>query len=347
MRVLIDTTYARRAPFSGTGIYIRRLCEELERIDGVEVVAAWNRRRRPPAGGGLGSARNVLTDTWWSGLELPRIARRAGADVIHHPLPAYAPGTGRPQLITVTDLAYELLPHHFDSGFRAYARLAHRFAARRAEAVICISRTTAADVQRIWGIPPERTRVALLGPGQQLPSAGPPAGPPAHFLYVGDDEPRKNLPVLLAAYARYRASPTAGAPPLRLILAGSATAQAPGVSVIRSPDPARLAALYRDAAALVHPARHEGFGLTPVEAMRLGTPVLAARSAAVTEICGDAVLYADTDDVDRFAEAMTDLAGDAALRERLRAQGRARVSGLSWSQCARDHVDAYSWVAGR
>ncbi len=65
MRVLLDTTYARRAPCSGTGIYLDRLQEALSRLDGVEILARGNLRRRPPAGGGLGSVRNLLaTDCW-------------------------------------------------------------------------------------------------------------------------------------------------------------------------------------------------------------------------------------------------------------------------------------------
>ena len=66
MRVLIDTTYARRAPFSGTGVYIRRLCDELAAVDGVELIQVANERRRPPAGGGIGSIRNLLGDLRWT-----------------------------------------------------------------------------------------------------------------------------------------------------------------------------------------------------------------------------------------------------------------------------------------
>ena len=63
MRVLLDTTYARRGP-SGTGVYIERVIAAL-RAEGVDVVEAADERRRPPAGGGLGSARNLAHDAWW------------------------------------------------------------------------------------------------------------------------------------------------------------------------------------------------------------------------------------------------------------------------------------------
>src|SRR5947199_995358 len=98
MRVLIDTTYARRAPFSGTAIYLERLTAALSRIDGLELVDVANPRRRLPAGGGMGSVRNLLVDRLWEAFELPRLARRHRADVIHHPLPAHSPRC--PQVIT-------------------------------------------------------------------------------------------------------------------------------------------------------------------------------------------------------------------------------------------------------
>src|SRR5690606_6739659 len=113
-------------------------------------------------------------------------------------------------------------------------------------------------------------------------------GPARHLLYVGDAEPRKDLPTLLAAYARYRA---AAADPLPLVLAGTASARAPGVRVVERPGPHELAGLYAHAAALVHPSRHEGFGLTVLEAVRAGAPVIAADVPAVREVAGGAARY--------------------------------------------------------
>jgi glycosyltransferase involved in cell wall biosynthesis len=294
MRVLLDTTFARRAPYSGTAIYLERLQEALSGVPDVEVVPASNPRRRPPAGGGFGSARNLTADLWWTGIDLPRRSRRAGAELIHHPLPARSPVARVPQVVTVIDLAFERLPDHFDRRFRTYAHYYHRAAARAADAVICVSETTASDARELWGITPEKIVVAPLGAGQQLKLSQPgrPARP-TYFLYVGDDEPRKNLGVLLAAYRIYRDQVER---PLDLILAGSAYAEMPGVRVERRPGARRLGELYLGAAALVHPSLYEGFGLTPVEAMGLGTPVLAARSPGILEICADAVRYADPRD---------------------------------------------------
>ncbi|HEY1590465.1 MAG TPA: glycosyltransferase family 1 protein [Solirubrobacteraceae bacterium] len=342
MRVLLDTTYSRRAPFSGTAVYLERLAQALAATGEVEVIEAADERRAPPAGGGLGSVRNLMRDSWWGEVELPRLAVNARADVIHHPLPARARGAHVPQVATVADVAFERVPECFDVRFRAYARKAHKAAARRCDAVICISRTTEADVRELWKVPEERIVVAPLGPGQEI--AGAPDAERAHLLYVGDDEPRKNLPVLLEAYGRYREQMVE---PLPLVLAGSATGDGPGIVAEHRPGRERLAELYAGAVALVHPSLYEGFGLTPLEAMSAGTPVVAGRSPGVEEVCGDAARYADPRDPVALASAIAEVTSSPELRRELAERGRRQVDRYSWARCARAHATAYSLARAR
>lgn len=332
MRVVLDMSYALRGP-SGTGVYLERLCDAL-RAEGAEVVEAADRRRPPPAGGGAGSARNLARDAWWTQIALPRRAREAGADVLHHPLPALAQRAPCPQVVTVHDLAFERLPDHFAPAFRRWASLAHRRAARGADAVVCVSQTTRRDAMARWGVDAGRIVVAAHGPGQEPAVGGVRA---QHFLYVGDGEPRKNLAVLLEAYARYRRSAGDGA--LDLVLAGSARAAQEGVRCEAEPD---LAALLGGAVALVHPALYEGFGLTALEAMHAGVPVIAARSPGLAETCADAVLYVDPHDAERLAAELARMAADPALRAALAAAGRDRAAAFSWRASARAHIEAYT-----
>jgi glycosyltransferase involved in cell wall biosynthesis len=246
-----------------------------------------------------------------------------------------------PQVVTVVDLAFERLPDHFDPRFRIYAHRSHRAAALASAAVICISETTAADVRELWRVPSERIVVAALGPGQELAGNGVER---EHFLYVGDGEPRKNVGTMLAAYELYRESTES---PLSLVLAGSVTATLPGIIVAHRPTPERLAELYRGAVALIHPSVYEGFGLTALEAMGSGTPVIAADAPGIKEICAGAVRYAEPRDPAAFAAAMGELAQDHALRRDLAARGRRRAAEFSWDRCARAHVDAYSLATER
>jgi len=348
----------------------------------VELIEARQRFRMRPGGAGrrrnpLRSAANLLLDAAWLHVGLPRAARAAAADVLHHPLPADSRGAPCPQVVTVQDVAFELRPDDFDPVWRRLASRRHRRAVRRAGAVVCISEATARDAAGLLGAPRDRIVVAPLGPGQQLPPV-PRVATPGHFLYVGDAEPRKGVGRLIAGYGEYRAGRTragtpsrahpsgrthpgapiraqagrqagrqAGGDPLDLVLAGAsageAAAAAPGVRGEASPAPERLAELYASAAALVHPSAHEGFGLTLLEAMTLGTPVVAVRNPAVEEVCGEAALLIERAELPAVLDRLQE---DIELRDRLSEAGRARAARFSWDEAARRHEAAYTLAAG-
>jgi glycosyltransferase involved in cell wall biosynthesis len=240
-------------------------------------------------------------------------------------------------VVTVHDLAFLRLPGCFNRRYRVHAGIRHRRAVGAAAAVIVPSEATRADVRSRW----RRDAVlAAHGPGQ-APLHD--RGAPRHFLYVGDDEPRKNLGRLLAAYAAYRE--TAGEP-LELVVAGrsAAIAGAPGVRGVTAPD---LDDLHRHAAALVLPSLHEGFGLTALEAMHAGTPVIAARAAGLAELCEGAARFVDPRDPQSIAAALGELTSVGPLREELRRRGLARAATYSWERCARVHLEAYTLACPR
>jgi glycosyltransferase involved in cell wall biosynthesis len=343
VRVLIDATYAHRAPHSGTAVYTERIAAALGALPETEVISAANHGRRQPAGGGVASVVNALADLRFVERGLPRRARAARADLIHHPLPAFAHRTVIPQVITVHDLAFERHPEHFAPAYRRYAHLAHAHAARRADAVICVSHATAAAVTELWGVSKDRIVVAHHGPGQELTPI-PRAAEATHLLYIGDDEPRKDLDTLLTAHRTYAEH---AAQPLPLIIAGAAHRHQPHTLVERDPTASRLAALLAGAAALVHPAVEEGFGLTVLEAMRAGTPVIAARSAAIAEIGGEAIRYVPPREPDAMARAIAELTADHDLQARLSTLGFAQSQVFSWNLAARAHREAYAVALAR
>jgi len=189
--------------------------------------------------------------------------------------------------------------------------------------VICVSQATRTQLHDHFAVD---GILARHGPGQAPPT--PPLRTPArHFLYVGDDEPRKDLVTLRAAHAGL----ADGAPPLEIV--GGASHQ-----VSRQ----RLEDLHAGAIALVHPARTEGFGLTVLEAMAMGTPVIAARCPATLEVGGPAIAYFEPGDVPELRREMRRLAGDPAARAGLASAGLVRARGFTWQASARAHIEAYT-----
>ena len=324
MRVAIDTSFAARGP-SGTAVYVERLVTALRARGNVEVVELRQPRRfRRGEGNLLRSAANAALDLVWTRFQLPRRARAVGADVLHHPLPAH--GGSLPQVVTVHDVAFITHPEWFDAKWRRIAARRLRAAVAGAAVTICVSETVAAQVAGA-----RQVVVAPHGAGQALDPGE--RGQPEHFLYVGDDEPRKHVGDLIEAWHAYGGE-------LGLVLAGAAAKRAtPEIRGEPEPD---LARLFAGALALVHPSRDEGFGLTLLEAMAAGVPVIAVRTAAAEEVCGDAALLVAPDGL---ADAMRRVEREPELRNRLAAAGRERAARFSWDRSAELHEQAYRLAA--
>ena len=104
--------------------------------------------------------------------------------------------------------------------------------------------------------------------------------------------------------------------------------------------------MYRSAEAVLMPGE-EDFGIVPLEAQACGTPVITANVSSLPEVTGEAALLVDPRSVTELASAMVRLAGDAGLRETLRAKGLARARLFSWQRTAAQTLAVYEEVAGR
>jgi glycosyltransferase involved in cell wall biosynthesis len=100
------------------------------------------------------------------------------------------------------------------------------------------------------------------------------------------------------------------------------------------------------AAALVYPSLYEGFGLPPLEAMALGTPVIVTSAPAMTEVLGDGAVFVPRRDPAAIAIEVTHILTDRPWREELAARGRAKAAEYSWSRTAEETVAVYREVAG-
>jgi glycosyltransferase involved in cell wall biosynthesis len=107
-----------------------------------------------------------------------------------------------------------------------------------------------------------------------------------------------------------------------------------------------LPALYAGAAAFVFPSLYEGFGLTPLEAMAAGTPVVSSAAASLPEVLGDAAVVVEGFDAGTWAERVQEVLSDSVMRDRLVFKGRTRAAGFTWERAARRTWDIYRHLLG-
>jgi glycosyltransferase involved in cell wall biosynthesis len=283
----------------------------------------------------------------------PRLDRLAGgADVVWAPAPApLAVSRGLPLVLTVHDLSWVACPRDFTAYERAWHWVARlREQARRARRIVADSHATRDELVHRWGIAPEKIAVVHLGPGMagiahaDLDSPGERAGPP-YLLAVGALEPRKEPELLARAHARARAAGLRAE--LWFAGEGRLTVSGDGVRALGDRDDAALAGLYAGALALVHPARLEGFGFPPIEALARGTPPIVADLPVYAETVGAGALRFPPGDEGALADAMLNIERDAALRDRLVTAGRTAIARLSWERAARETHAVLVEAAGR
>jgi glycosyltransferase involved in cell wall biosynthesis len=267
-------------------------------------------------------------------------------------------------VITIHDLAPLRWPEHYLR--LPYARVGHAWEyalARRADAIIAVSEATRRDVIDLLRVPAERVTVIPEAVDTEFrpPSAADGRrvaatfGVPGRYvLYVGQFDPRKNMDGLLGAFAR--ASAIDGE--LRLVIAGELgklssfltraleRTKAPRDRIVTTGrvDDVTLAALYAGAECLLHAALLEGFGLTPLESLAAGTPVVGYRAGAVEEVVGDAGVLVDPGDPDALGDALVAYLGDAGRQRDLRARARPRAASFSWDRAAADTLAVYRRV---
>jgi glycosyltransferase involved in cell wall biosynthesis len=270
-----------------------------------------------------------------------------------HKLPVWLPPTTR-AVLTVHDMIWLHAGHTMRPVSRWIEPGAMAASVRRAHAIISVSQSTAQDIAAHWPQAKERLRVIPLGipefpPAPALEVVHPRLMRRGYFLFVGTFEPRKNLPRLLAAYAKA----SAARPDLPLLaLAGRPGwgtpdlmrhAQRLGISErvvwLGYVPEAALSALYDNAQALVMPSLMEGFGLPLVESLHHGVPVLASHSSSMPEVLGEAGMLVDPLSEDSIAEGLLALATDSRTWQAMAGRAQGQAARFSWNQAAQSTLN--------
>ena len=284
-----------------------------------------------------------------------------------HVVPFLPPALLPPTVVTLHDIGYRYFPRSHTAVQRLYLELSTRWSAAAARRIIAVSRQTANDLQRFYGVPEAKIRVIHEAPIPRTPvqraaANGQDAAPLSVYqrpfaLYVGTIQPRKNLLRLIDAFARLTQQHQIGWDLVLVGRRGWLSQEYKRHAAVRGlagrvhfpgylPD-AAVAALMEKAIFFAFPSLFEGFGLPVLEAQTTGVAVMCAKNSALPEIAGDAALLVDPHDVDDIAAAMLRLSRDEALRQELIAKGYENVKRFSWQKAARETLAVLEEAAAK
>lgn len=303
----------------------------------------------------------------WEQVYLPMAARRAKLDVLHSPSYTWPILSEVPGVVTVHDMLYATYPEYVAQPKLTFWRLLVPWSTRKCRRIITVSENSKRDILRYLGVPAEKVVVTPEALDCRFRDVSLDLGrvrqvltkynlEPPYILNVGGCAAHKNAAVLIKALTEVRSLP--GTERLSLAIVGKDNgarghlerlSQSLGLrSVVTftgyvSDDD--LPHLYRGAALYASPSYFEGFGLTVLEAMASGIPVMVSNRGSLPEVVGEAALIVDPDRREDVVSGLNRVASDSRLRDDLVRKARARLASYSWRQATRLTLKAYQETA--
>ena len=367
MRVAIDV---RKLHDFGIGTYVRNLVRYLARLDqDTEYVLLCGRDDVDLADSLGDNFRAVSQPTPNYSLSeqftVPISLGLSGATLFHAPHYVLPPLPPCRSVVTIHDCIHlkfpEYLPNRMAYGY-AWAQI--WMATRRARRVLTVSEFSKQDIVRYLNVPrdkivvipnaiderfrvqPSEKRMEQVRQRYQLPER--------FVMYAGNVKPHKNLERLIDAFALVHQR---GQGDLGLLVSGSEVSRYSTlrravhryglhhhVRFLGFQSEETLAVLYRLADTFVIPSLYEGFGLSPLEALASGTPVVASNASSLPEVLGDAALFVDPYDPKSIADGISKVLENEDIRADLQHKGYARADRFSWEQSVRRVRDIYREV---
>lgn len=293
-------------------------------------------------------------------------------DLFHSPCLTAPFSLACPLAVTIHDMIW-FFPEKFSTGqpwsiqrglMQWYYRIVTQRAVRNASAILTVSQAAKdsivqhlkLDGKAIFVIHEAANSIyRQIGDARQIEKIRHQYQLPGEFvLAIGSADPRKNIAALLRAYAllpvalrkQYNLAVVWTHHFLETELAKlvEELGLARCVQFLHQVSNEDLVLLYNAASLFAFPSLYEGFGLTLLEAMACGTPVVAANNSSIPEIVGDAALLIEAQDVKAIADAMTRVLTDDTVQTNLIKKGLERSANFSWEKCARQTIDAYRFA---
>jgi glycosyltransferase involved in cell wall biosynthesis len=261
--------------------------------------------------------------------------------------------TRTPSLVTVHGVA----SHWIDGVRTRHQELLWRRRVGRAitctDRVVTVSRSSARDIADVFDVDPGR--IDVIPHGVEARRFAEPATmsvtvrdavPRQFLLYVGNIEPRKNLPALVAAMDTPRVRElglplvVAGKPAWNHDEAMQAITASRNVRYLGFVSDDDRTALMQACTAFVFPSRYEGFGFPVLEAMAAGAPVVTSHAGALREVAGPSRIL-DGLDPDPIADGIVAAVTDERWRRDVRSAGRDWASGFLWERSIDAHLNIY------
>ena len=302
----------------------------------------------------------------WQQVIMPLLLKREGVDVLFSPNDITVLLAPCKTVVTIQDVRRMIWASEFPALESWYYRVMVSLSAKKADAILTISRTSLQDITRVLGVPANMVKVTYVGLDEsfhrrETTDAQMERAYLAHnygihhkyVLFVGQLRRIKNVTSLITAFSSLR-----GFDGLQLVLAGAkadaykaicasiSTLGLNGRTILTGwVDDHDLRILYRHAEVFVFPSLYEGFGIPVIEAMASGVPVITSDVSSLAEIAGGSALLVDPRDVGQLADALQQVLGDGVLRQELVRAGLARASQFSWEEAARTTVETLESTA--
>jgi glycosyltransferase involved in cell wall biosynthesis len=284
-------------------------------------------------------------------VDLPREIARAKVALTHYPTVFVPIRRRKPYVAMVHDLIHLQFPQYFSRMTAVFYELVAIPMLRDANMLLMSDERTVEACERFLRVPRERCRIVPLGYDPALiETPAVPAAPPQrpYLFYAGNHRPHKNLATLFKTWTEL---PEALA--LDVVVTGDPDPKALAryrrrngeLHFVGALDDAELAATYRGAAAYVHPALAEGFGLPMLEATVLGTPVIASATAVPSIVAPYAVTFAPHDAL-ALRAALTDVVANPARYRQRAAEGSVALRAYTWDRFAAATAAVYREVVG-